>query len=79
MISNTPKMVHEALCAATSALGQTTSSLRHGQIEQLQVLINKIEEHRPIGVAGKHRDLHTDTCGCDGHRRPWSITLDVEP
>lgn len=30
----------------------------------VDVLIAMIDKHRPLGVDGKHGDLHTATCGC---------------
>lgn len=30
----------------------------------VDVLIEMIDRHRPLGVDGKHGDLHTVTCGC---------------
>lgn len=31
----------------------------------MQMLVDRLHEHRPIGPDGKHGDRHTDTCGCD--------------
>jgi hypothetical protein len=78
--SDLPKEVREALCAAQSALNERA---RAGidvhrvptWVEQIQVLINAVEEHRPLAANGKHGDLHTPTCGCDGHRHTWAILL----
>jgi len=28
-------------------------------------LVRLIDVHRPLGRDGKHRDLHTPTCGCE--------------
>lgn len=30
----------------------------------VDVLINMIDRHRPLGSDGSHGDLHTPTCGC---------------
>lgn len=31
----------------------------------LQLAIDLLHQHRPVGPDGKHNDRHTDTCGCD--------------
>ncbi len=80
MSADSPKMVHEALCAAQGALAEHA---RRGMdkamvprwIDQLSTLIAATDQHRPLGTGGKHGDLHTATCGCEGHRVSWSITL----
>lgn len=84
IVSNTPKMVREALCAAQSAigahgqLGAGYGAAAPGWIAQLGVLIAAVDEHRPLRSDGKHGDLHTDTCGCEDHRAPWSIELESD-
>lgn len=78
--SNLPKAVHEALCLAQSALadrarqGVDVDRVLHS-IEQIQVLINAVEQVRPLGIDGKHGDLHGPACGCEGRMAPWSIPL----
>lgn len=75
-----PKSLHEALCAAQSTLaeaarqGMNTGSAPHW-IDHIGMLINQIDEHRPLGVNGKHGDRHTPTCGCDGHTGAWGIAF----
>ena len=80
--SDTPKMVREHLCLAQSALSERVRSgldveRARRAIDQIQTLIARVDEHRPVGSNGKHGDRHTGTCGCeDGDNRdPWSITL----
>lgn len=31
----------------------------------MEMLIERLHEHRPIGSNGKHGNLHTPTCGCE--------------
>jgi hypothetical protein len=84
VVSETPKSMREALCAAQSALGELA---RGGVdmdrvptwIKQVQLIINQIDGHRPLRNDGKHADLHTDTCGCEGHTGPWSIVFRPSP
>ncbi|MBD3941961.1 hypothetical protein IF188_09665 [Microbacterium sp. NEAU-LLC] len=33
-------------------------------IDQIAELVREIDRHRPLGIDGKHGDLHTPTCGC---------------
>lgn len=81
--ADTPKMVREHLCLAQAALA---TRIRSGldvdrarrAIDQIQTLIDRVDEHRPVGSNGKHGiGRCTGTCGCeDGdNRNPWSITL----
>ena len=54
-----PKMLREHLCEQqTYAPDEETSRV-------LQVAMDMLDRHRPIGSNGKHRDLHTPTCGCE--------------
>ena len=32
---------------------------------RIQVLLNEVNRHRPVGSDGKHGDRHTRTCGCE--------------
>jgi hypothetical protein len=61
------KMLRETLCLAQGLIGQTKAfndRAGHG-IARLQELINECDRHRPLGVNGKHDNLHTETCGCE--------------
>lgn len=31
----------------------------------VDLLIRRIDQHRPVGPDGKHGNLHTPTCGCE--------------
>ncbi len=63
------KSIREALCVAQTAIP-------HAYEHQpdywprfnvtIQRLINDIDRQRPIGFDGKHGNLHTESCGCDG-------------
>lgn len=64
------KATREALCAAQSALndraraGIDVARVPHW-VDRIQALCDQIDVHRPLGRDGKHRDLHTSTCGCE--------------
>lgn len=63
------KGTREALCAAQAVIGERA---RGGSdcdrapqwIKALQVLVDQIDVHRPVGTDGKHGALHTSACGC---------------
>lgn len=78
--SSTPKAVREALCAAQVALVKRMAQGFDADtvpthVDQLAILINRIDEFRPLGPDGKHGDRHTSFCGCDGRLLPWAIVL----
>lgn len=54
------KMLRETLCRLQAAPIDTDDSRR------LQMLIDEIDRNRPLGPDGKHGELHTTTCGCEG-------------
>lgn len=56
------KMLRELLCRVQTNLTYPN----HYNFELLHVLCNEIDKHRPLGTDGKHGNLHTDTCGCEG-------------
>jgi hypothetical protein len=76
----TPKSAYEALCAAQSALneharrGMDVGRVPHW-VATIGVLLRQIETVRPLANNGKHGELHTDSCGCEGHTGPWSIVM----
>jgi hypothetical protein len=54
-----PKWLRECLCAqATNAPDDRTRA-------EIGRLIRLLDLHRPLRNDGKHRTLHTPTCGCD--------------
>jgi hypothetical protein len=54
-----PKGLREHLCKQEAcAPSQFTKDL-------ITRLIHDLDRHRPLGSDGKHRELHTDTCGCE--------------
>lgn len=79
-----PKMLRETLCLAQSAIIQLdlVDELKERHIMVLQRMINECDRHRPLGINGKHANLHTATCGCEDKGDPttWgtirSLTLD---
>ena len=80
VVSETPKSMREALCVAQSALAERARSGMDVDrvptwIKQVGLIIDQIDQHRPLRCDGKHADLHTDTCGCEGHSGPWSVVF----
>ena len=60
------KMLRETLCVAQTRIGlHETSTRRDEHVQRIQRLIDEIDFHRPLGVDGKHGNLHTPTCGCE--------------
>lgn len=55
------KALREALCREQSRAAEWPP----GIASAVDVLINMIDRHRPVGSDGKHGDLHTPTCGCE--------------
>lgn len=70
-VSVTPKSLRETLCIAqTRILNSGLDGARAGRdVAALQLLIDECDRHRPLGQDGKHRDLHTATCGCEKEER----------
>ena len=66
--TDTPKMLRETLAVAQSTVGLRPSPRNQEHIDRLQRLIDECDRHRPLGVDGKHGDLHTPTCGCNVER-----------
>ena len=54
-----PKWLRECLCA------QETNAPDEFTREEIGRLIRLLDLHRPIANDGKHRELHTPTCGCE--------------
>lgn len=55
-------MLREHLCSDQARWGREWPD---GISSAVDVLINMIDRHRPLGSNGKHGDLHTATCGCE--------------
>lgn len=72
-IPDSPKMLRETLCAASNAINGRMMGRNQEHLERLDRLIKECDRHRPLGVNGKHANLHTDTCGCEdkGPRESW--------
>lgn len=75
-----PKTVHEHLCLAQAGLAQRVRDgldvdMSMAAIETLNGMLRQVNGHRPVGHNGKHGQDHTDTCGCESHRSPWSMTF----
>lgn len=54
-----PKMLREYLCKQQGYAPDERSQ------RVIQVAIDMLDSHRPIGSNGKHGDRHTTTCGCE--------------
>jgi hypothetical protein len=70
LVTDSPKMLREALCLAQSAIthwalsGYDRSTVP-GHVARIGDLIAQLDRHRPLGPDGKHGDRHTPTCGCE--------------
>lgn len=65
-IPHDPKMLHEAMTTAAYLL-RTYGDLNSEPLAKIAADIAKeCERLRPLGPNGKHGDLHTEWCGCDG-------------
>ena len=80
------KTLREALCHEQVHADQWPETIRSA----VDVLINMIDQHRPLDTNGKHGNLHTATCGCEDkpgwnhdercfQRRPEGIPPDLPP
>lgn len=61
------KSLRESLCRAQAAIGNRdwdVDAIRR-DLDRISYVIKEIDHHRPLGGDGKHRDLHTPTCGCE--------------
>lgn len=54
------KSLRESLGVESARAEQWPSSIASA----VDVLVNMIDVHRPLGTDGKHGSLHTPTCGC---------------
>lgn len=80
-IPDSPKMLRETLCVAQNYIGNHSTDRRASKhICRLQRLIDECDRHRPLGVDGKHSNLHTETCGCEdkGPRETWATVTKME-
>lgn len=60
------KMTRETLCMAEAALVAMyggEEALPH--VQRLSDIIFEIDKLRPLGMDGKHGNLHTEYCGCE--------------
>lgn len=55
------KMLREDLCRRQVQAAEWPSDIASA----VDVLINMIDRHRPLGPDGKHGERHTLTCGCE--------------
>ena len=56
------KMLREALCREQVRADDWPPRIASA----VDVLIDMIDHHRPLGGDGKHGNRHTPTCGCAG-------------
>ena len=60
------KMLRETLCRAQAAADRNYDLFTYWyDIDQIQLLINEIDRHRPLTSDGTHGMMHTPTCGCE--------------
>lgn len=59
------KMLRETFCLAQTALNEMWSDKASIHINRLQMLIDELDNYRPLGADGKHGNLHTPKCGCE--------------
>lgn len=55
------KILRENLCRSQPYLHDAPESIKSA----VDVLIEMIDRHRPLGNDGKHGNRHTATCGCE--------------
>jgi hypothetical protein len=70
------KMLREALCLAEQAMHETGVNIAASQKRRIAGLIRELDRHRPLGIDGRHGDLHTRTCGCGGR---GSVIIEARP
>lgn len=76
-----PKMLRETLARACAAIAERELDEESIAIdlELLSILIERLDQMRPLGVDGKHGNLHTQHCGCedkdDMPAPTWHFTL----
>ena len=66
------KMLRETLCRVQSAHGVWPVLPTRQDMERVQVLIDQIDKHRPLGPDGKHGDRHTANVDI-----PININVDI--
>lgn len=69
------KMLRETLCVVEGLIHRTGEFhyRKEEHANRIAEMIRECDKHRPLGVDGKHSNLHTDTCGCEdkGPRETW--------
>jgi hypothetical protein len=60
-----PKTARELLCKLATEACSEHPQMNAAERMIVQNWINQLDIHRPLGVDGKHGNLHTPTCGCD--------------
>lgn len=66
---HTLKSVREALCfISTTNLKEGDQATKYQRV--IADLVSDIDRQRPLGSNGKHGNLHTKHCGCDGIKDP---------
>lgn len=64
-LTDSPKMVREALCRVQAVIELYSDSRVRRDIEIVNRLIDECDRNRPLGPDGTHGDRHTPTCGCE--------------
>jgi len=64
----TPKMAREHFAVIQTIVAQEDIFQQNVPAQNMiSNVLEQLDAHRPLGIDGKHGDLHTDTCGCEGH------------
>lgn len=63
------KTLREDLCVAQSALSYYSvtadPNAQIGRIKRRDAIVQQIDKLRPLGPDGKHKNRHTEFCGCE--------------
>lgn len=69
------KTLREILCSEQAHAKGWPSDIASA----VDVLVEMIDRHRPLGSDGTHGDLHTETCGCEQVEGPHSRACGIRP
>lgn len=61
------KMLRETMCVAQQAIPEGPRAAQHR--DRIERVIAEIDRQRPLGPDGKHGNLHTLLCGCEGNKK----------
>lgn len=74
LVEDDIKVLRETLCRAQQAISSSYFDRYRADehISRLERLIQECDRHRPLGLDGKHGNLHTETCGCEDKGPQWT-------